>query len=149
VSQQRSGGWYVAMIAVLLLLTGVPAALAIFGIFDWLQAGSTIGLMIVVFVSVIVVNKRKPREVNYALTDEGLFIEDRLRPFGEFRSFGVARENDLWAVILVPTKRFGLAVTIYIPEDRGERIVDLLGAHLPMTQTSASAIDKLSSRFKV
>jgi hypothetical protein len=140
VEHQRGALWYV----VVSLVTA-----AIIGVTVWFKMWTTAGLALVVYVAILVIARRPTRTVNYTLTKAGLYIEDQLHPFAEFRAFGVRQEGPLWSIVLIPAKRFGLATTMYITEDQGESIVDAFGAVLPMENVKSDAVDKLTQRLKL
>jgi hypothetical protein len=83
------------------------------------------------------------------LTDQGLHVDGQLHRYDEFRAFGVRRDGALWQIVLIPVKRFGLSLTMYIQEEQGESIVDALGARLPMENVQADAVDKLIRKLKI
>jgi hypothetical protein len=140
VDHQRGKIWY---------LVAILVAAAIVGLAIWTKQYTMGGLAIIMLIAVIVVVRKPAREINYELSDAGLTIDGRLRPFEEFRAFGVRRDGALWQLVLIPVKRFGLAVTMFIHDDQGEQIVDALGGRLPMEDVPVDMVDKLTRRLKL
>ena len=140
IDHKRGVGWYLLVALIVLAIIGVSV---------WLRLWTTGGLALVVFVAIVVITRRPARTVNYTLTDEGLHIENQLHAFSEFRAFGVRKEGPLWSIILIPTKRFGLSVSMYITEDQGEAIVDALGSVLPMENVQPDMVDRIITRLKL
>jgi hypothetical protein len=54
-----------------------------------------------------------------------------------------------FAIVLMPRKRFSLAVTVYFPEAKGEEIVDVFGARLPMETVKLDLIDKIVRKLRM
>ncbi|MCL2280466.1 hypothetical protein FWC31_01080 [Candidatus Saccharibacteria bacterium] len=145
IDYERGVLWYVMAVLV---------ALAIIGLNFWYQGVgfSSISIAVLVvtgFAALLMVLRRPARELKYTLTDEGLTIEGQLRPFSDFRSFGVVQDGALWQLVLIPIQRFGLSVTMHIHSDQGEAIVDALGARLPMENVKVDLLDKITRRLKI
>lgn len=88
--------------------------------------------------------KRTPREVNYRMTQNGITIQGQAFPFSQFKSFGMLKEGAFYAVQLHPTRRFTPGIAIYFSETEGEKIFDILVAHLPSQEVHHDTIDKLT-----
>ena len=149
IEHEHGANWNFALLGV--------AGLIIAGIVGWsiwqqnfsFSNMSVIGLVIVVVIAIMVVSKKPANEISYMLTESGLTIDGQLHPFSEFRAFGVHQDGALWQLTLIPVKRFGAAVTMFISAEQGEMIVDILGARLPMESISTHPIDKLARLLKL
>ena len=141
IEHDRSRRWY------LMLVVGatVLALVAIFLLKDWIFAV----LIVVMSVVVVMFAKRPPHEINYTLTQEGLLIGQKFFAMDSFRSFGLVKEGAIWNVRLISNKRFVPPVTAYLPDDVGEKVVDVLGALLPLEDIELDIVDKLVSRSKI
>jgi hypothetical protein len=137
---KRSGGWY----AILFI-----AAAIIIGVCIWWQQWTTIALVIVIVIAIIVVNKKPARTIHYLLSSDGLEIDGQKHDFGEYRGFGVRHDGDFWTLVLLPVKRFGTETTIFIRDEQGEKIVDLLGDILPMEQLKHDIVGKITKKLKL
>lgn len=91
---------------------------------------------------------RKPLTMHYRLTRTDLTIGPRAYPLTAFRSFGVVAEGSVFSIRLIPTKRFGLTVFIYFAEQDGEKIVDILGAQLPMEDMQPDPVERLMHKLR-
>jgi hypothetical protein len=111
----------------------------------WFIIGSiTFTVLIPVMAASLVVYVRRPPIVfDYTLSRKGLHINDKLFPFEEFKEFGLIKDDDENAIMLIPRKRFQPGVIVYFPEEVGEDVVDLLAARLPMHEIKLDPIDKL------
>lgn len=134
VTQEKNGGWYVGLVVVGLGLV----ALSI-----WLQWWSFTALIVLSVVALMLYSVRPPRKLNYTITDKGLKEGDKLYKFSEYKSFGVLKDGNNYAIVLTPKKRFYPAVTVYFPETNGEAIVDGFGMRLPMAEVKLDVLDKL------
>lgn len=92
---------------------------------------------------------RPPRILDYVLSSKGLFVNDHLYPFVDFKSFGVIKDDEQFSILLVPIKRFKPGVSIYFPEEVGETLVDMLGARLPMQELKLDIIDRVIRKLRI
>ena len=113
----------------------------------WLQAWTFVALIVVMAVAMASFAFRQPRVVRYNLTHQGLEIGNRLYGFSDFKSFGVRPEEAFFVALLMPVKRFMPAITIYFAESDGEKIVDILGAHLPMEELQPDLVENFMRRL--
>ena len=141
IEHERSKRWYLLLVAG----AAVLALVAIFLLKDWIFAV----LIVVMSVVVVMFAKRPPHEINYTLTQEGLLIGQKFFAMDSFRSFGLVKEGAIWNVRLISNKRFVPPVTAYLPDDVGEKVVDVLGALLPLEDIELDIVDKLVSRSKI
>jgi hypothetical protein len=130
--------WTIGFIAT----TAVFLAVAV-----WFQAWTFAILIVVMAVAMGYFAFRKPRVVHYSLNHDGLQIGQRFYSFADFRAFGVKPEEAFFMALLIPTKRFMPAITIYFAETEGEKIVDILGAHIPMEEVNPDIVDSFMSRL--
>ncbi|HEX6462262.1 MAG TPA: hypothetical protein VFZ58_03225 [Candidatus Saccharimonadales bacterium] len=125
--------WYVVLGATTLAGTGLAAFLQ-----QWIFAA----LILIMGIAVGVYAKRPPREISYSIAPDGVYVNNQLFLYGDFRSFGIVDDGAFFALQLRPTKRFMPAVTMYFTEADGERIVDALSQHLPMEELKIDLVDK-------
>jgi len=138
---QRGAVWYVLFAIVLAGLM----ALAILVFQNWTFAI----LLPIMAVGLFVFSNNKPQNINYAISPKGIYIADTLHDFSEFRAFGLLHENDQHSILLLPVKRFSPGLTIYFSEAEGEKIVDMLGARLPMQEIKPDALEKFIRLIKL
>ncbi len=138
---QRGAVWYVLFAIVLAGLM----ALAILVFQNWTFAI----LLPIMAVALFVLSNKNPQTINYAISPKGIYIADTLHDFSEFRAFGLLHENDQHSILLLPVKRFSPGLTIYFSEAEGEKIVDMLGARLPMQEIKPDALEKFIRLIKL
>jgi hypothetical protein len=132
--------WYVFFVIIVVILMGIAI---------WLGAWTFVALIPIMAVALVIYTHRPPREVSYAVSEKGLYINDQLHPMGEFKSFGVLPDSELHALMLVPVKRFRPGTTLYFPDEIGEELVDALGAYLPMQELHVDAVDKIIRKLRI
>lgn len=138
--REKNAWWYVGLIAVGLLLSGISI---------WLQAWTFLIVVVLSVVALMLYAMRPPRILRYTLSDKGLSEGDKLYDYNEFKAFGILREGNHFAIILTPRKRFSPRVTVYFPEAQGEEIVDAFGARLPMEEVKLDLLDKLIKFLRI
>ena len=99
-------------------------------------------LLPVMAVAVIVLSIHPPAIIVYSVSPKGVYVADKLYDFSEFRAFGVIREPRGDSIILLPVKRFSPGATLYFKEEDGEKIVDMLGARLPIQEVKPDGLER-------
>ena len=89
------------------------------------------------------------RILSELLKEKGIDIADKLYDFSEFRAFGVIDEPGSPSIIVLPVKRFSTGVTLYFNIEDGERIVDMLGARLPLQEVKLDLLEKVIRLIKL
>lgn len=135
VQERRSPWWFI----VFWLIVAVIMAVAAFAI----QSITFVVLVPVMAAALMLYSHRPPRELNYVLSPKGLYINEKLHSMSEFRSFGIAKDEAIPSLMLIPTKRFRPALTVHFPVEYGEAIVDALGSRIPMQELKLDVFDKL------
>lgn len=139
---EKGGVWYVLFAVVALGLIALDIFI--------LRSYTFSALVIVMAIAVIVYSRRPPRTIQYALSGrQGLYIGERLYPFGDFKAFGHIQDGIHHSIMLIPTKRFGFGVSVYFPEEVGEQLVDILGARLPMRPLKLDPLDRLIRQLRL
>lgn len=138
--REKNSWWYVGLIAVGLVLSGIAILL---------QAWTFLAVIILSVVALIVYAMRPPRMLRYSLTNKGLSEGDKLYNYEDFKAFGILREGNHFAIVLTPRKRFAPRVTVFFPEAQGEAIVDAFGARLPMEEVKLDMLDKLIKFLRI
>lgn len=141
IHHERDGLWFV----IFLSITAILLAISIFLIKNYFFTA----LIVVMAIALFIYARRPPRVVRYTLSGQGLHIGQQFHSFNEYRAFGIVEDGALYSVKLLPTARFGQEVTLYFAETEGERIVDILGAFLPMENLHLDLIDRLLRRLRL
>jgi hypothetical protein len=139
---EKGGLWYVIVAIVVLGLISVDVFL-LKSITFWI-------LVVVMAIALIVYLRRAPRSIQYMLSiKQGLYIGEKLYNLADFKAFGLIRDGEHHSIMLIPTKRIALGVSVYFPEEVGEKIVDILGARLPMQNLKLDAIDVIVRQLRL
>lgn len=139
VEHEKSAKWFIVLAIIALVL----AALAVF-----LMSNYTFAILIVVMAVAVAVWAKRPAAImNYQLDASGVTVNGKHFAIHDFRAFGVLQDGGIYAVMLLPNKRFSPGVTIYFPHELGEQIVDTLGSVLPMETMEPDWIDKLTRKL--
>ena len=140
VVRDKNAWWYVGLVAVGLVLCGIAILV---------QAWTFLVVIILSVFALIIYALRPPRILHYSLSNKGLSEGDRVYDYADFKAFGILREGNHFAIVLRPRKRFAPRVTVYFPENRGEQIVDMFGARLPMEEVKLDMLDKLIKFLRI
>lgn len=143
VVREKGALWYVVLVLVVIVAVGVDIWLLGWG--GW----SLAALIIVSAVALIVYSKRPPRVLHYSLSDKGLSEGNKLYEFGDYKYFGVLKDEGRFSIVMVPKKRFGEKVTVSFPEEHGEKIVDMFGERLLMETVELDFIDKIVKLLRI
>ena len=142
IATKKNGLWFVIFVIVVLGLIAVD-------IFFWHSYIFSV-LVVVMAVALIVFYRSPPKEIDYTLSgDQGLYIGEKLYHFSEFKAFGLIQDQGQHSIMLIPIKRFAIGVSVYFPEEVGEKIVDILGARLPMQALKLDAIDVIVRKLRL
>lgn len=139
IAQKKNAKWYLGLI----LVGAGLIALAV-----WMKQWTFIAVVVVSVVALIMLSVRPARKIKYRLDAKGLAEDERKYMFSDYRSFGVMRDGEHFAIVLTPVKRFGGRVVVYFPEEKGEEIVDAFGARLPMEEVKVDVVDRLVKMLK-
>lgn len=139
IAHSKTFGWY----AILGLITTAVALLAYF-------LADIITTVIVIVVSILFgyMASRKPRELPYSVDPEGIHVDKKLYPYGNFKSFSIVQEEGIESIWLMPLQRFSPGLSIYFAPQEGQKIVDYLGNQLPFEERKLDALDKFMHRIR-
>lgn len=138
----RSPLWFIIFAVVVLGLV----ALDIFLFQSWTFSA----LVIVMAIALVIYIRRPPRTLTYSLSPaQGLYVGERLYHFDEFKAFGLIQDEGHYSIMLIPRKRFAPGVSVYFPDEAGERIVDILGQRLPMENLKLDAVDVIVRKLRL
>jgi hypothetical protein len=135
VQERRSPWWFIAFWAVAIILM----VLAAFVMRSW----SFAILVPAMAAALTIYSHRPPHMIGYVLSSKGLYINEKLHPMSEFRSFGILKEEAIPSLMLIPVRRFRPGLTVHFPEETGEAIVDLLGSRIPMQELKFDIFDRV------
>lgn len=142
VHMDRSPLWFVIFIVIVLGLIAVDVFL--------LRSWTFSALVVVMAVALVIYIRRPPRTLTYALSPaQGLYVGEKLYHYDEFKAFGLIKDGDHFSIMLIPRKRFAPGVSVFFPDDAGERIVDILGQRLPMENLKLDVVDLIVRKLRL
>lgn len=107
-------------------------------------------LVVLMSIAIVIYIRRPPRTLTYALSpQQGLYVGEKLYHFEEFKAFGLIRDGEHNSIMMIPRKRFAPGVSVYFPEEAGEKIVDILGQRLPMQELKLDVIDIVVRKLRL
>ncbi|MBI2798026.1 hypothetical protein HYX70_01850 [Candidatus Saccharibacteria bacterium] len=133
VQTHKPVGWY-------LLVAGFFAVLIALAILtrQWLS----IGLFALMGATLAVYANRKPRVLNYEMTNNHLMVGQKRYGYGDFNAYYQGHDYNQTVFDLVPDKRFGTLVSLPAPHDMIDQIDGVLAGSLPKVEPHDDAIDK-------
>ncbi len=141
IDHERGMGWY----ALLLLATLIIAALTYLITKDYFATGTIVALGIIVGLFV----RRKPQEITYELSARGLKADAKEYEYSLFKSFSIVEDGAMTSLSLYPVKRFMPPISVYFAPEQEEKIVKVIGEHLPYEERKLDSIDRLSRRLRL
>ncbi|OGL34772.1 hypothetical protein A3F38_00995 [Candidatus Saccharibacteria bacterium RIFCSPHIGHO2_12_FULL_48_21] len=137
---ERGGSWYALLLVAMVVLAGATYLLTK----DYFATGTIVlvGAIVGVFAG------RKPKEVPYELSSSGLRVGDKLHLYSAFKSFSIIHGEGENSISLLPLKKFMPPVDAFFGAADEEKIIDILGQHLPYEERKVSGVDRLSHKLK-
>lgn len=140
VEYSKSSIWHLGLIGVSLVVAAII----------WFLTKDVITPIVIIIagVALSLYGSKRPRQLDYRLTDSGLDIGHRHYNYGDFKSFAVVPEGGIETIVLTPVKRFLPLTTIYFDPDDADNIGEFISRHLPYKERRADPIDKLFNRIR-
>ena len=138
--RDRNTWWYIGLFVV-----GLGLGVLAFFLKWW----TFLILVILSVITILISTFRPPRKIEYKLDKDGLTEGNNLHKYEDYKAFGILKEDSHFSAILIPKKRFGLSVKVYFPGDSGEKIVDALGARLPIEEVKLDFLDKIVNILRI
>jgi hypothetical protein len=135
VQHHKGATWYIAMVAIVVLLVAIAALLQY-----WLEVAAFIAMG----GAILVYAKRAPRTLTYELTGDGITVDGVMFPFTGFRSFGVVSDIEWHTIDLVPTKRLSPRMAILFDDADFDTIIGHLELHLPRVDRDPDVVERLT-----
>jgi hypothetical protein len=140
IAHEKSAGWY-SLLAL--------AALAVAALIYWLTRDKiSTGVVIFAAIALGIFAAHKPKTQQYALSQDGLHVGQKLYGFQGFKSFSVGEEGAIASIVFMPLKRFMPPLTIYVAPDIEDQVVNFLADYLPFEQHKTDAVDNLLRRIR-
>ncbi|MGH7142134.1 MAG: hypothetical protein ACREF5_01515 [Candidatus Saccharimonadales bacterium] len=140
IAHSKSIGWYAMLVIGAIIL----------GAIVWLLTKDDFSTALVIIGVLLlgVYASHKPRQVTYAVDEQGLTIGDSHHSFNEFRSFSVVSEGAFSSIELTPFRRFAMYSTIYFDPADEEKIIGVMSNHMPMEEPRNDLVDQLMRRIR-
>jgi hypothetical protein len=135
VHHHKSMGWYAALAVIVAVLISLAV---------WMELWLEIGVFLAMAGAVVVYARKPPRTMLYELTPEGVRIEGVLRPFSEFRSFGVIPDEEWHSIDLEPTQRLRPRTVLLFDTPDLDQITAHLERHLPREDRELDIIERVT-----
>ena len=135
VMANRGIGWYLGFLFIMIAVsTG-----AYFLLKDVMTAGviAFCGILIVVF------GLKKPREINYSLTQDEIKINQKTYSIHDYKFFYVNKREAGGTAQLVPLKRFSPAISLNYSIKDENLVLGALSNTLPLQQQDTDVFDKM------
>ena len=136
----KDAGWAMVLVSVAVLLS-VASYLVLKDVFSVI-------VIVLMMTAVGVYGFRKPRTLNYHVSEQGLAIGERQYTYDNFRSFSVVDEGSVKSILFEPLKRFMPAISIYFEAKDEEKIKEVLSAYLPYKQRNLDLVDRVFQKLR-
>jgi len=141
IAHEKSPLWYLS-------LAGISAILIAFAVFVVHDVVAVVSIFLIAILFGAVAS-HKPRTLQYTIDGNGITMGKKVFSYGEFKSFGVVKEEAFSNITLTPLKRFSPPLSIYYPPEEEENIVQVLAAYLPVAPVQSDMIDSLLRRIRL
>lgn len=131
---KKPAGWYAGLVVIALVLAGLAV---------WAQQWTAIVLVLIMGVGVGIWANRRPRELEYKLSNYGVYVENKKYYFDAFRGYYTIMDYNQKTLELVPGKKLGTLVSIPLVGMESEVVEQVIAQMIPKTEHSEDAIDKL------
>lgn len=135
----KPAGWYGVVALVAIVLAG---GLAYFR--QWV----TVVLVLVMGLAMAVVGSRRPRTLNYTITNYGVYVGEKPYSYDNFKAHYEGNDYGQKVLELVPTKRFAPLVSLPVPPQQEADIFALIGEMVPKTEPTNNFVDKIFTYFR-
>ncbi|NLA42690.1 hypothetical protein GX865_00815 [Candidatus Saccharibacteria bacterium] len=135
IAAEKNAVWY----------TGLAVVVVAVIILDFfvLKAWTVSFLILAIAAVLIAMSVRPSRDIQYKLTQKGLYIGEQFYDFADYKAFGVTHDGKENSILLIPVKRFRPGLSVYFPLESGEQIVDLIGQRLSMQEIKLDFVDQM------
>lgn len=106
-------------------------------------------IMPIVAVIVAIFGARKPKELPYEITENGISINGIYRPFSDFKTFTIIHEGQFSSLMLQPVKRFMPSLSVYFAPDNAEQVIEVLSQHMPHEEGKIDAVERLARHLRL
>jgi hypothetical protein len=140
IDHPKNTGWYI-----LLVLAAIVLAMA-----DYAVTKDIISTMVIIIAAAMFgfYAGRKPHTQRYRLGPQGLQIGEKTYGYQDYKHFSAIDEEGISSIVFMPLKHFAVPLTIYVPSEIEERVLDYLSTFLPVERHRVDAVDGLLRRIR-
>lgn len=141
ITHDKTASWHT------LLIIGA----AVLGAIVWFITKDLVSPVVILLAGIMLsfYGGRQPKQLEYQLDDKGISVGSKHFRFSDFRTFWITAESGAFnSITLIPTKRFLLPTSLYYDPADEDRIVSIIGSHLPHEEKQTDAIDALMRRIR-
>jgi len=116
----------------------------------WFLLANIIGAVVIIVAGILIIYTagKKPRDVQYKITGNSLFVGEKEFTFDQFSSFATIKQAAFSGLVFSPLKRFGLYLTVYYDPADEAKILQLLSNRLPLEDVHRDWIEDLLWKIK-
>ena len=140
IAHQKNSNWFFMLGLGTILLTAL--------VFFITKDRFTTGVIPVVAILFGVFAARQPQVLTYRVHSRGIDVAQRGFPYEDFRSFSIFEHHAVPSIFVWPTKRFSAGLTMYLPPDQADQIIDTLSLYLPHEEREPDPVDSLMRRLR-
>lgn len=140
IDHQKSAQWYFA----LALVAVIFAFLLYLVTQDWVSV-----VVVLIAVGLFGISgSKKPRTLEYRITNAGVRIADKLYAYEELKLFSIVTDGGMKSIQILPLKRFMPTLSIYYPPELEDSIFNTLADFLPHEELRHDPVDRLMKRLR-
>lgn len=141
IAYYKGAGWYIVATIVLIIISTITY---------FLSSQDIISTVVIFIIGAIFIgfSLRKPRVLNYEVSNQGIRIGEKLYSYKTLKSFAVIEEETMRSIDLLPLQRFMPAISMYYEPNDETAIVDALSIYLPKEDRKQPLIDKLMHKIR-
>ena len=140
IAHSKSSGWYGLLVGATVVISAI--------VFLLTKDKITTAMVLIVGVLFGVMAARKPRELAYTITEDGVSVGNKFYAFGNFKSFSIIQEEGIESIWFMPLQRFMPGLTIYFEPSKVDEIADVLADFLPYEPRKIDPLDKLMHKIR-
>mgnify|MGYP000919709526 CR=1 FL=1 len=132
--------WFAVLGGVILLISAII----------YLISKDIISIIFVVVMGILfaVMATRKPRQLQYYIDAQGIWIGQKSYLFTDYKSFSYHHHGAIGYVNLLPLHRLHNELSIYFPPDLENQILNILSEYLPNEQRKEDLMDRFTKLIR-
>ena len=140
ISHQKTTGWYLMLIMITIVVSGI--------IFLLTRQYISVGVIIVLAIAFGVYGSVSPRSLEYSVDSSGITVDKKHYNYELFKVVQRIEGGIIPSITFIPVKRFAVPLTIYFSPEQESQILDIVGEFLPTEIKQIEAMDKLVARLR-